>query len=180
MPVQTARFGETFASVLRTVKARLVAVLTLPTTPPIPVTDRFVRVVVTKGLSPASAEFRAERGLTVRVGPLEPAADCGAGRSGWLVGRTLEVWVVTQCLLDQAGDDLEAIARHAAFEEAVVDAVVDSVPAGRPNCLPAGVRVTWEPGGSPMARINDTDQGVVQSSVRFRCEYPFVFKINRD
>ena len=178
--VQYAYGAVAFADFLANLKARLVAVLELPTDPAIPITDRYVRVVVTKGLSPANAEFRAERGITIRVGPPQPQPNCGAGRAGWKTVRDIEVWAVSECLLDQAGDDLEAVKRHCTVEEALVDAVVDSVPAGQPNNDPFGIRVTWVPGGSPMRRINETDQGVVQSSLTFRCEYPFKLKVLRD
>jgi hypothetical protein len=169
-----------FADFVVALKARLVAVLELPTDPATPITDRYVRVLVTRGMTPAASEFRAERGLTVKVGPAQYMKNCGAGRSGWKITRDVEVFIVSQCLLDQSGDDLEAIKRHLVQEEAVVDALIDSIPADQANANHTGIRLTTGEPGMPMRRFSETDVGVVQSSVKVSCEYPAKMLIYRN
>lgn len=182
--MSTYAYGATaFASLLTYLKARVLTALTLPPAnegeDPIPVDRTYVRVLLSPSKTPSGSEWRAEQGVTIRVGPIVPDENCGAGRSGWKCHRDLEVFVVTESLLDEAGDDLLALTAHTEVEEQVVGAFTDTPPRDRDPRSVIGVRVTWVPGGVPPRRRADADQGIVESSVTFRCEYVANLKVDR-
>jgi len=180
MAVRYAAGATLFADYLTGVKARLVSVLTVPADPdPLPVDETYVRVLVSRAMTPEGSEYRAEPGVTVRVGAAQPQVNCGAGRAGWLTVREIEVWVVTESLLDPGGDDLIAIKAHLSQEEVVLNALVDTPPTDRDPRTRLGVRITWVPGGAAPHRRDDTDQGIVASSLKFRCEYQANLQVDR-
>lgn len=185
MPVQYAYGAVAFKDYLTVLKQRLLSVLTLAPIDtgddPVAVDDTYVRVVIEKMMNEAGTEYRAEQGVTIRVGEVRPDANSGAGRNGWKVKRLVEIFVVTgPSLLDRAGDATLALANHLTVEEQVIDAVVDNPPSGEPNNLALHVRCTWVEGGKRPKRQDETDFGLIQSSLLMLCEYPAKLTTNRD
>lgn len=137
----------------------------------------FVRATV---VPDDAAEYRAEPGVTIRVSAPQPASESGAGRAGYQVRRVLYVQVVTTCLLDRAGSDEVAMARHFDLEEQVVDALLDTPPVGTPSSVKAGNRVKWVPGSEEAQRPVRVDEGTVKSTLVFDITYPAPVYVDRD
>lgn len=118
--------------------------------------------------NPEFAPYRAEAGTHVVVYPPQPHST-GGGRCGTRVKRDLVIHVVTESLLDAAGNDELLTLAHLDREDAILDVVVD----GKPSAANVGpeVNTTWKPGAVPAHRLMKSDAGLVVSALQFEVLY---------
>lgn len=126
-------------------------------------------------------EYLSQEGVVLRVGSPTPVSSSGGGRWDYRVRRTIYVYVLTACLLDQGGRDDEAFDRHVAREEALIDAIHDTAPLGSAwNLNRIGVTIKWVEGGSEIARQVKSDAGLNVSVLPFLVEYRAPLTVLRD
>lgn len=164
MSLQTAANAVTARAVIAGIKARIDAVYT---TGP-------VRVVVAP--NPTGPDFNAQEGVTIRVPVAEPFPQSGAGRAGFVVHRRVAIYVVTNSMVDMAGEDVNAAYAHLDLEERVVNAVHDLVDSSMARL---GIKVRWVPGGAEIAKGMKQDTALRTSVLLFDVEYPMAFTVNR-
>ena len=159
--VPTPASGSTKGSdVLFSIKTRLQAAI-----------PDLVRIVAQP--NPSLAQYRAERCVALRFAEPNPLTMAGGGRYGMPVTRTLEVYVGTQNLLDQAGEDEALVLAHLDFEEQVINALVDDVP----NTDRIAISVLFIPGGSKIEREVKGDPGMGYSVLLFEVKYQLAFSV---
>lgn len=125
-----------------------------------------VRIVATP--NPKLSQYRAEQCVALRFPPPEPQTTAGAGRYGQPVVRTLQVYVGTENLSDQAGEDEVAALHHLDLEDAVINALVDAQPNQDTRI---GISVRFVPGGSEIERDVKQDPGMLYSVLLFEVKY---------
>lgn len=157
--IQSSTTSTPFADVLDVFVARLTA----------GVTD--APVAITAVPENALHQYEAQDGLLVHVGTPSPVSRCGAGRYNTRVFREVTVVILTQSLLDQAGQDPVAVRKHIDREEAVADSVHLIGPVGSGTNLRTGILCEWVPGGMEVARQIKSDPGMLMGALKFRIEY---------
>lgn len=133
-----------------------------------------VRIVVAP--NPKLSQYRAEQSVALRFPPPEPQTTAGAGRYGQPVVRTLQVYVGTENLSDQAGEDEALALAHLDFEEQVINALVDAAPGGSK----LGISVRFVPGGAEIERDVKQDVGMAYSVLLFEVKYQQAYTVAED
>lgn len=168
--LQISANATAFSAVLVVIVARLAAAIT----------DRKIKIVAVP--DNRLHEYTAEQAILVRVNPPEPIPENGAGRYGKYTKRNVDCVILTQSLLDAAGQDPVAVAAHLDAEEAVVNALEQQAPVGTPYNLRTGIQIRWVPGGDAITRQigRGGDTGMMLSTIVFRVEYQTPCLVIRD
>lgn len=124
--------------------------------------------------------YLSEPGFLIRIRPPAPFADSGAGRWGYVVQRQIDIFIITQSLLDPGGRDDLAVATHCNTEEAVINALLLIPPTDTTYSTAIGKTIKWVPGGDIITRQMKIDAGLIVSAQSYVIMYPLRVLVGRN
>ena len=126
-------------------------------------------------------EYFSQNVFVIRPRSADPDSMSGAGRYGYVVERTVDVFVVTQSLDDEGGNDAIAIGRHCDREDSLVSCLCLNPPIDTTyGLIGIGKTIKWIPGGEDIMRQVATDPGLIASCLCFQIMYPANILVFRD
>lgn len=127
------------------------------------------------------AAYKAEEGMHLVFGDVQPTTKDGAGRAGKRSRVVIQVWVVTRSNQDRAGDVRIALEKHLTLQDRLFDALDDIVPdgvaTGQQNTV--GITCHWIPGGDEIRRKIKVAPDTFVSVHLFEVKYVQPLRVNR-